>query len=165
MATGQILSTSNTSFAIATAQKLSMVFIVGTSTKMPPHLAPNSQMTVYYRAIGERQWMAEQIIFKTPSSPPAPDETPPTADRRALGQTRWRVPRRLTDRPGRLASRMSCAVRLPSPRAALAILAVARRRCVLAVGPHLAAAGRADVERRFRRRRRGGRGATISPPT
>ncbi|HSD27812.1 MAG TPA: hypothetical protein VLL75_10955 [Vicinamibacteria bacterium] len=92
MATGRVLSTGNTSFAIATAQGLSIVFIVGTSTEVPPRLAAGSRVTVYYRALGERRRMAERVVLGAPSSPPAPDETPPAADRRG-GPDAGSVPR------------------------------------------------------------------------
>ena len=67
VATGRIVSTGNTSLVLKTDDHgHSIPFMVGTTTDMPPLLAPGSQVSVHYHPVGTDRQMADEVVLLGP---------------------------------------------------------------------------------------------------
>jgi len=80
-ATGQVVSTGNTSLVVKTdARGESTAFVVSTSTQLPPGLAAGNRVTVHYHSVGDRL-VADRVVLGAASTQPGPTEAGPPADR------------------------------------------------------------------------------------
>jgi hypothetical protein len=67
VATGRIVSTGNTSLVLQTSDHgHSIPFVVGTTSHVPPGLAPGSEVTVHYHPVGTDRQMADGVLLVEP---------------------------------------------------------------------------------------------------
>jgi len=65
--TGRVVSTGNTSLVLRTDDHgHSIPFMVGTTTDLPPGVAPGSRVTVHYHAVGVDRQMADRVVLLEP---------------------------------------------------------------------------------------------------
>lgn len=63
-ATGRIVSTGNASLVLQTDDHGHMIpFTVGTTTEMPPGVAPGSRVTVHYHPVGTDRQVADRVVL------------------------------------------------------------------------------------------------------